>query len=223
MTSTGWLKDLDGNDVYTEDGEWFFHARSQGWTHEPNLLAVPGGEPLSAKAAREYDRLRHDWPSLRSAIFPRKHEQISAPVWRWVADLMRGWLLFLFGWELIVKGQIDGLLHWLGFFWYCTGYQVFALLTRIPDTGGAAPWWADTYGSAETGISVVFFAFFLPAVLFPLAMLYFLRVNDFDPHKGAVIATGLTAYAVTQHYRQQHLKAQQHIANEVARRERPWQ
>lgn len=218
MTSTGWLKDLQGNDVYTDDNEWYFHADSQGWTYEPNLLAVPGGEPLESKIKREVQDLTHGWPSIRSALFPRKDEMLSVPLWRWNADLLRGWLAYIVVVQLILKGQILGVMQWAAFFLYSTVGRIFLALIG-KDDHNTIPDWANSYGHyANNGMSAALFIFFVPMVGFPLAALYHLRVCDVDAKKGMVVAGGLTAIAVGRSVHQRNLKEQQMIADEAARK-----
>lgn len=52
--------------MYVEPSGWVFHARSQGWLHEPDLLAMPAA-PMATQIAREVDRLSTGWPTLRQA------------------------------------------------------------------------------------------------------------------------------------------------------------
>lgn len=69
MTGNGtWLKTLDGRDVYTEDGEWFFFHAEQAWFHEPGLLTAPPAPPLSVRARDEYTRLTTNWPGPLKAF-----------------------------------------------------------------------------------------------------------------------------------------------------------
>jgi hypothetical protein len=62
----GWVKTLDGRDVFEQGDGWIFYGRSQQWCFEPNLLVMPAA-PMGARVGREVDRLSTGWPSLRQA------------------------------------------------------------------------------------------------------------------------------------------------------------
>lgn len=182
--TTGWLKTLDGADVYTDDGEWYWLPRFQQWVHDPALLVMPPA-PLTAKINREWDRLSTGWPSLRSAIFPARGEEIRSPFWRFVAGFLRGVLLYVWGWEGIVRG------HLLGFFQFVVGTLVdwaCALFHLGSDVNSNAPSWLTTHDD----VSFLYFMAIVPSIMI-IYFLYLLRVGDVDEHKGNVMAAATIA------------------------------
>lgn len=211
-TPTGWLKDDLGNDVYTDDGEWYWRARTEDWIHDPALLTHPSGEPLSAKIAREKDRLSTGWPSVRSAVIPfSAAEDIQGFGWKIAAGIVRGWLLFLIGYEYILRGQIIGMAHILGWWFYNAWNGGIWIFISGGDSKAFAeapvPSWANTYDGYET--AGFFTLCFVPMVIIPIVLLYLLRTYDVDEHKGNVMAAGIGVWSIAHSLHRHHLKEQE--------------
>lgn len=192
--TTGWLKTLNGADVYTDDGEWYFDHATQGWFHDPALAVLPPRPPASVPLRAEIDRLTHGWPTFRSALLPRKGEHTKGIFWGGVAWILRGWIFGCLGWIVLHIVPVA---------------QVFAgnVVSIYYDTGshGDAPAWAsdDSEHSAYIfGVTL----FLVVASFFAFWMLYTLRTYDVDPHKGYALTAATVAYgAYAGHKRHQRL------------------
>lgn len=206
--TTGWLKTLDGADVYTDDGEWYWRARTQDWVHDPALLVMPAA-PMSTKIQREIDRLSTGWPSLRSAVFPRKGEEIRSPFWRFVAGVLRGGLLYVWVWQGIVRGQL------IGFFQFVVGtlYSFVEAFFHIGDRGDTVPGWL-TAPDNNTALWGVLFMAITPSIM-AIWFLYVLRVGDVDPHKGNLLAAATVATTGYSIYRRHQRISEQAFRDEI--------
>jgi hypothetical protein len=182
----------------------------QQWVHDPALLVMPAA-PMSARIQREVDRLSHGWPSMRSALFPRRGEEIRNRFWRLVAGVIRGVLAYLYVWELFLQGRIVGVAHDLA----SVGYAVGSALFHYDEGAHNTPDFFRTNHPGDAEACVLLFAMVLSLGL--IYFLYMLRVYDVDPHKGTVMAGLLTATTGYSMLRRRHLLDTQRITEQAIR------
>jgi hypothetical protein len=179
----GWLRDLNGHDVYTEDGEWWWYPSIQQWVHDPALLAMPSA-PMGVTLRNEAERLTTGWPTLRSALWPTAHERCTG-FWRnvWVWGL-RGYLLFFV-------------------LWFAFHAKGFALATW--DIVAMEKYTVPASYSAYAANCFGFTLLYGLVAFWALVLVYRSRCWDVDWHKAAAIDVGILAYtgykAMKRHHR----------------------
>lgn len=170
---TGWVRTLDGQDVYTEDNEWYWFQSHQGWFHCPGLTLAPPTPPMDVRMREEARRLSTGWPSLRSALLPLpgRGEDISGNFfWRPFAWLLRAALLFILVFDV---------LH-------------FPQFTRF---AVSMFWPATDYARGLTNDYAVFVIPSVVAIFMITYILYMLRAWEVDEHKGNAMAAAAVAYS----------------------------
>ncbi|MDP3712162.1 MAG: hypothetical protein Q8R60_06735 [Mycobacteriales bacterium] len=204
---TGWLRTLDGEDVFTSDGEWYWFQSHQGWFHCPGLTLAPPSPPMDVRMREEARRLSTGWPSLRSALLPRKGEHISGKAWGAFAWLCRAFLVYAWGWVILLH------LHEI----IPAGVRFFYGFYK----GGSHPgdWW--TQQPDDPKIAALATACFIGS-LFVTYILYMLRAWEVDEHKGNAMAAAAVAYSAYRgHQRNEHTRDRQFaqdMASELDRR-----
>lgn len=179
-TATGWVKTLNGDDVYTEDGEWFFGADSQGWFYAPDLLTMPAA-PADVRRRSLARRILTNWPRP-SGIWALPRDWFA----RYVFGVpLRAALVYIWCYQyLILIGPLDAIKAFarntVGFF-----------MTYHSSADPVGAWWNvdDTNEEARLFLLPLIF---LGVTVFILALMYVHHVIDVDPVKGVALATGIT-------------------------------
>lgn len=201
----GWLKTLDGADVYTEDGEWYWSHESQGWFHAPGLLTAVPAPPLDVRLRDEARRLRHGWPSfwkvfdVRNAAMTLRYNLMSvvylaALVWMWV-------------WKI----GIDYGIHNVARSWQMEIVNQFR--ENYPGAWWVVPTEGDTDQHARHLVFTILFA------LISLIILYSMHVGvatAADPHKGMLLLGAVVAVTTLHEHQRRQRRHDQQFARDIA-------
>jgi hypothetical protein len=187
--STGWLKTLDGQDTYTEDGEWYWFPRIQQWVHDPALLAMPPS-PTGVAIRNEAYRLSHGWPGLRGAF--RLRNGVRGSDWL-VGMAIRAYFVYCIGWLA---------LHFVPFV-----NAIKISVVSLFDPSQEAAYNALPHGEQGWlffgGLAFVW-------ALCCLYILYMIYVNTIDPHKAALMLGAILVHSAATTYK--HRARQTRIA-----------
>ena len=206
MTNTGsgtWLKTLDGDDVYTEDGEWFYGHEAQGWFHAPHLLTAVPAPPLRVRARDEVTRLSTGWPPFRG-------------IFSWSKVRATGDRLYMVLWTL---EHLAVVVSWIWFWTTTTPWSVAQSFQKI----GMAVWMAgpgndplaNTHGAwyhdrndtdAHNFVIPLLLVFGTVLVWY---VLYLSLAFSVDPHKGYALMVPIALVTIAG-------MAQRHRVSEVA-------
>lgn len=199
-TLTGWRRTLDGRDVFTEDGEWYWYDDAQGWFHEPHLVLAPTTPPARVRARTEYRRLRHGWP--QNGVFRSLFtlHSMNHPVDAVFGILARAAIVYMLVWKPVMDWGVENVARaWQKFL-----YSSYLLVTgkgAFVDCRGADCWWSmesKSRGDAEDEFRmVVILALFVLIALCLWYGLYIDYVKHYDTHKAlALFAIPLAARAM---------------------------
>lgn len=200
----GWVRTLDGEDVYTEDNEWYWSQSHQGWFHCPGLTLAPPTPPMDVRMREEARRLSTGWPSLRSALLPLpgRGEDITGNFFfRPFAWLLRAFLAYTWIWLILFH------LH-----------QIIPAMVRFfygAYKGGChtGDWWCEQPGEASMMMVTTFCLVASFAVTF---ILYMLRAHEVDPHKGNAMAAAAVAYSAHRGHQRNERARDQQFAQDMA-------
>lgn len=168
---SGWVKTVDGLDVYEQGDGWVWFPRENGWRHEPNLLTMPVA-PMGERVRAEAKRLSRDWPSLKEAwaLLPEPNPGIGGYFTRFLRLYVLLYAVYMIAHAALIYRTIGSM--------FGSGY----VLT----------------GAEEMQTGVMFGAG-LVALLF-IFMVWHIHVHAIDPHKGWAVAGAVGAGIVLSHH-----------------------
>jgi hypothetical protein len=210
----GWRTTVNGEDVYTEDGEWFWFHEQQGWFHVPGLVLEPPPPPASVRARDWGRRMTTGWPNPLAGLRPRntKRRNVGTVNWLtcWFLRFVLFWMWVLvvtinWGWDWTINAQ------WKFVTGFCVNYGPCTDHTGL-GFSEPRPW---TLIGDDHNVLVLTWLF----VVITLACIYLLYMTvmfQVDPHKGYAMLGAVGVLSAVAGHRRRQRERDHRLAQDVA-------
>lgn len=199
-TAGTWRTTVDGEHVYTEDGEWFWFHEDQGWYHQPGLALMPPPPPAGVRTRTWVNRMLTGWPkNPLLGLNPRYTAMRDVGFVNWLTCwFMRVVLVYMWVYKIVLDWGLLNVARAHQKFWY--GFWVNYGGSSNSFDGGLMdkPWWTmDPNGGDTDSRNLVAVWIIVVITLGFLYLLYMTHVFTIDPHKGyAMLAIPMAASIV---------------------------